>query len=287
MTTATTTMYTIKDRFDQDMPIIVPPEKLEKQDLRRIQLCASLYPAALTLSGLQRSGKSMFLAYLAFCFKYYFNINTIADFNFKPPEKGGNKILYDSYEYMDDEDFVKMLGGIKQAYDAAKKSDKLSRKQRMQMVREVVEKSGINLSKKFAAFDEVHKKMEKRRPHDPISLLYEYVILEYAHYYSTIAMSGTDNQRLADFRATSYCTHDIICKWEKSKYFVKNGRRLRVTVNRAYYYIFDRMEQVYYPPFYLDGPEWWNLFDSFQLLAPRGRHIEKLLKQYEKEEAGE
>ena len=280
MTEVLGSQLVITDRLGNELPITADPNSLTDDDIADIHFLASLFPGAAMIAGLQGSGKTMFMSWCAYNFKKLFNIDTVADFHFKSPDSGGSKMLYESYCYMDDEIFVNALEELKNTANVNKMArDKQYRTRMAEDTWKKIEKAlGFNMSRKLILWDEVYQKMEKRRTSDPVGILYTHIILQFRHYYSTVLMA-TPDAKLVDWRGSSYLTHEIGCKWEENKEVItKDRHRLLYPVKLAHYRVYDRANMREIKPRVLRATVWGKLFDSYQPIAPRMRHIKSARK---------
>ena len=252
----------IVDKFGRELPISVEYQDkvLTKQDIFRIDFLSSIFPGAMGIMGIAGSGKTTFIGWLFYWFEHYFDIHAVSDFDIVPDTQGGDIKLYQNYKRIDDAEFLDEQGKMLDAI--AKRKDKRSaRKQIEDDADSIWGEHNIGLHRKLIGWDDVHKKFDRRRWMDPMTILYSHVLKEHRHYYSLILMATTDVEDL-DLRATKNLTHEVTS--------VYNPR-----TQYAMYKIWNRDPQQphWERPLFLYLPHWRQLIYSFQMTAPRRRMI--------------
>ena len=255
----------VVDKFGRDLPIAEEylDAEITQQDADRIELLSTLFPGAIGIMGIAGSGKTTMMGWIAYWFEHYFDIHAIADFDIRPDKQGGDVKLFQNHKRIDDGEFLdeqeKMLDAIKKSKD--NKSKERLRKRVEEDAGAVWGEHGINLHRKVILWDDVHKKFDRRRWLDPMTILYSHVLKEHRHYYSLILEATTDVEDL-DLRATKNLTHEITSVYNPQTRF-------------AMYKIWNRDPQQphWERPLFLHVPDWWALIDSFQMTAPRRRMI--------------
>lgn len=274
------------DRLGKEWDIIVPEEELDERDYYWIEIFMQLFPAPVFVAGVQGSGKDTLLAWAAWCAKRYIGIDTLADYNFKSPEQGGSELLYNSYQYIDDESFVESLVEMEKVAAASKfKKEKRYREELAKDAWDRLEaRTGFSFHNKVICLNEVYKKMEKRGFMDPYAIQWTHMLYQYRHYYSLILMAAPSIED-CDLRIGKHIRVDIGCKWTREKTFKdKNSQAYSAEVHVGNYHIYDRDTMKFVRPrLKLWGPAWWPLFDSFEMIAPRRSTVVRLHKQMQKE----
>jgi len=267
----------VKDRLGQDLEITVSAEKLNEVEQGWIELFALMFPGAGFVSGLPRSGKTMFMAFMAYVAKKYFDIDSVSDTHmFRSPQEGGSALLYNSFKYMDDELLLieenKMLKVSKEFRDKFNVDPEFRANTVNNLWAEYEKISKISLHRKLILYDEVYQKMEKRRPHDPMNILYGQQLKQYGHYYSLFLLAAPKLDECDSRLGNNICL-EISTWWEKYRKIKVDGADYAVQVNTAHYSIRDRDSRAYLPRLHLEGLKWWPLIYSFQMVAPRKRMI--------------
>ena len=257
----------VVDVFGRPMPISAEYQDVElsDKDIARIDRLSGWFPGTILNIGLAGSGKTTLMGWIAYWFEHYFDIHTVADFYIRKPWHGGDEKLYNNSKRYDDSEFLdeqeKILDAINKSKTKTDKGKDRLRKRIEDDSESVWVGQGINLHRKVILWDDVHKKFEKRRWMDPMSILYSHVLKEYRHYYSLIIMATTDVSDL-DNRATKGLTHEITSVYDK---------RTRISTYKIWNR--DPVDPHWEKVLYLPIPDWSPLIYSFQPVAPRRRMI--------------
>jgi hypothetical protein len=267
----------VKDRLGQNLDVVVNADDLNDVELSWIDYFGLMFPGAGFVAGLPRTGKTMYMGFVAYVGKKYFDIDTVADtIMFRSPQEGGSALLHGSYKYMDDELLLQekqqMLQTSKDFRDKFNVDPKFREKTASDLWAQYEAKSKISLHRKIILYDEVYQKMERRRALDPMNLLYGHQLKQYGHYYSLFLLAAPQLKECDDRVQDNICL-EIGTTWEKYGRVKIKGEEYAVEINTAHYRVYDRDSKLFLPRLHLEGPKWWPLIYSFQMVAPRKRMI--------------
>lgn len=141
-------------------------------------------------------GKSMYMVWLMFKLRKYFNMGSIIDSPYLTP-------LYGEAELMLDEDFVKeqlKLVGLIKLYKKLGKIQELD-----------WENAGVKLYRKAVGWDEAYSKLSVHQTADKLSQAYNFMTLQYRHNGCVIMIVSPDANQINRQYANKFATHAVHC----------------------------------------------------------------------------
>jgi hypothetical protein len=197
-----------KDLVSSNGDILIPlsqllkkPEWTPRELQKRLELEEMLHTAG-GISGVHLiwgdlgGGKSMYMYWLAWMARKYFNMKTIVDSPNLTP-------LYGDFELMQDDDFVKEQLKLVALIKLYKKLGRLNELE--------WESSGIKLYKKAVCWDEAYAKLSVHQTSDKLSQAYNFMTLQYRHNGCIIIIVSPDANQINRQYAKEFATHAVHC----------------------------------------------------------------------------
>jgi len=198
-----------KDLISVNGDILIPlkellsnPQEFSDWELQRKAELEEMLHTAGGISGVHLiwgdlgSGKSMYMYYLAFEARKYFNMGTIVDSACLTP-------LYGEAELMLDEDFVIDQEKLSRLVKLYKKFDKI---QDLDW-----ENSGVKFYRKAVCWDEAYSKISVQQTSDNLARAYNHATLQYRHNGCIIMIVSPDASQINRQYANKFATHAVHC----------------------------------------------------------------------------
>lgn len=204
--------------------------------------------AVMGIFGLPRTGKTAFEVWMLKKLHKYFGLSPICDFHVKP--------AFGPCQYMDDDDFdedqVNMLKVIKNSKGQLKGDAR--------QIENLWKQAGVRLYRSVTAWDEVYKKLERRRFMDKHLIKYTHVMAQYGHYQCVLMMATPILEMVEAMRFKPLLTHEVGCS------FFKNYLGTGLPMSR--YEILNKYTGKTFQH-HIDISIWSQLYDSYVMIAPK------------------
>ena len=207
-----------KDLISSNGDILIPLSDLlnkpednkwsSREQQKKIELAEMLHTAG-GISGVHLlwgdlgGGKSMYMYYLSWMLRKYFNMPTIVDSPNLTP-------MYGDFELMLDEDFVKEQLKLVALIKLYKKLGRLNELD--------WENASQKLYRKAVCWDEAYAKLSVHQTSDKLSQAYNFMTLQYRHNGCVFMIVSPDSDQINRQYAKKFATHAVHCtRWENYK----------------------------------------------------------------------
>jgi hypothetical protein len=234
------------------------PPKLSPSDQAQFDFLTTMNLdgyGAMVIEGQPRTGKSMFLAHLAYIRRKFFGYPVVSNNPLQP--------IFGEYELIDATWLAEELEKVNKLIDSEienqknkKKLEQYKRKPSEVEATEMLslwERSGVKLYKSTTLWDEGGQDTDKRRGMASKNIALGHLCTQFGHYKNLICIVVHDIDIMDTYRQQRFLTHEVKCGYWRD--FPRPYNKAKGDFGTSVYQVYHRHSPTWRPE---DGPGPWN-----------------------------